>query len=191
MEPYDSNFVFVGNNAAVDFINTEIVSRRELADPLQNDADLSRWAQEAGFTIKSKLTTGDLSAAKKLRSALKDLFQARIDRRPPSRGSLATINQYLQSHATHRMLQVNPNSGEYELVPDADASSVTALLANLAYEGAVLLASPQATQLKHCSNLDCVLIFLDTSRNQKRRWCSMDTCGNRAKAAKHYRKQVR
>jgi predicted RNA-binding Zn ribbon-like protein len=190
METHDIQFVFVGNNAAIDLINTEIVSRGELLDLLQDDADLIRWAREASFDISSRLTAGDLSAAKQLRAALKELCQERIDQHPAGRISLVVVNQHLQNHATHEVLQANTDTGDYELAPDKAASSVTALLANLAYEGAVLLASPQATQLKRCGNPECVLIFLDTSRNQKRRWCSMDTCGNRAKVAKHYRKQT-
>lgn len=191
METHNPTFVFIANNAAVDFVNTEIINRGTLTDLLQDGASLVCWAQEAGIAIKSELTGGDLSTAKKLRSALKELFQAKIEKRPASQESLDTVNRHLRNHATHKVLQVNRKNGDYALVPDEDASSAAALLANLAYSGAVLLASPQATQLKHCSNPDCVLIFLDTSRNQKRRWCSMDTCGNRAKVAKHYRKQVR
>jgi predicted RNA-binding Zn ribbon-like protein len=185
------DFVFLGNNAAVDFINTEIVSHGELVDLLQHDADFIRWAGAAGFDLMSTLNAGDLSAAKQLRSALKDLFHARMERRYAEPEPLATVNRHLENHATHEVLQISASGGDFELVPDKTASSATALLAKLAYEGAVLLASPQASQLKHCGNPECVLIFLDTSRNQQRRWCSMDTCGNRAKVAKHYRKQIR
>jgi predicted RNA-binding Zn ribbon-like protein len=32
----------------------------------------------------------------------------------------------------------------------------------------------------------CGFLFLDTSRNHSRRWCSMESCGNRAKALRHY-----
>jgi len=191
MHQQTPDFVFLGNNAALDFINTEIVSRGELVDLLQDDAVFIRWADAAGFDLKTKLSAEDLSAAKQLRSALKDLIQARMERRNARRGSLANVNRHLGNHATHKILQISTRSADFELVPDKAATSATALLARLAYEGAVLLASPQASQLKHCGNPECVLIFLDTSRNQQRRWCSMDTCGNRAKAAKHYRKQTR
>jgi len=191
MKRQDPDFVFLGNNAALDFINTEIVSHGEPLDLLQDAADFIRWADAAGFDLKSKLSAEDLSAVKQLRSALKDLFQARMDRRNAGRGALATVNRHLGNHAKHEILQIRASSGDFELVPDNMASSATALLARLAYEGAALLTSPQASQLKHCGNPECVLIFLDTSRNQQRRWCSMDTCGNRAKVAKHYRKQTR
>jgi predicted RNA-binding Zn ribbon-like protein len=41
-------------------------------------------------------------------------------------------------------------------------------------------------RIRHCDGAGCVLWFLDTSRNGRRRWCSMAGCGNRAKARAHY-----
>ncbi|HET8727128.1 MAG TPA: CGNR zinc finger domain-containing protein, partial [Alphaproteobacteria bacterium] len=37
-----------------------------------------------------------------------------------------------------------------------------------------------------CGGIDCGWLFLDTSKNAKRRWCDMRYCGNRAKAHRHY-----
>jgi predicted RNA-binding Zn ribbon-like protein len=186
----DSQFEFIGNNLAVDFTNTEIVSGGTLTEMLRSNTDLVQWAQEAGFPIKRRLNPGDLSDALTLRWALKEAFESRIDERPAKRKALTIINQHLAHHGTHTVLQVSQSGRDYELVPHEACSTVTALLATLAYEGAQLLASSQADRLKRCGNANCVLIFVDTSRTQKRRWCSMETCGNRAKAAKHYRKHV-
>jgi predicted RNA-binding Zn ribbon-like protein len=41
-------------------------------------------------------------------------------------------------------------------------------------------------RIRSCAHDSCVLHFFDTSRNGTRRWCSMATCGNRAKASRHY-----
>lgn len=41
-------------------------------------------------------------------------------------------------------------------------------------------------RIRPCAHESCVLHFFDTSRNGTRRWCSMATCGNRAKASRHY-----
>jgi predicted RNA-binding Zn ribbon-like protein len=187
---HNLRFEFVGNNVAVDFINTEIAIRGKLLDLLQKEVDLIGWAQEAGFNIKPQLSPDDLSTALSLRWALKEVFQSRIDRAPAKRNALAIINQHLANHGTHTVLQINKTDGYYELVPDETASTISGLLANLAYEAANLLASSQAERLKRCGNADCVLIFVDISRGQKRRWCSMDTCGNRVKAAKYYRSHI-
>jgi len=44
-------------------------------------------------------------------------------------------------------------------------------------------------RLKLCEGHDCAWLFLDTSKNGRRRWCSMATCGNSAKARRHYQKR--
>lgn len=47
-----------------------------------------------------------------------------------------------------------------------------------------LLAGPRRAQVSVCGR--CSWLFLDTSPSRRRRWCSMETCGNRAKAARHH-----
>lgn len=47
------------------------------------------------------------------------------------------------------------------------------------------LALPHAGTLRMCEADPCGGVFLDTSRSQKRRWCAMDSCGNRVKAQRH------
>ncbi len=41
-------------------------------------------------------------------------------------------------------------------------------------------------RLKPCENDECVLLFVDKSKNKARRWCSMTTCGNKIKASRFY-----
>ena len=41
-------------------------------------------------------------------------------------------------------------------------------------------------RIRRCQNPGCVLWFFDATRNGTRRWCSMEVCGNRAKARRHY-----
>lgn len=54
------------------------------------------------------------------------------------------------------------------------------------WSAGALLTSRELDRLSHCQNQDCGWFFLDHSRNRSRRWCSMDSCGNRAKARRHY-----
>ncbi|MED4129450.1 CGNR zinc finger domain-containing protein [Shouchella miscanthi] len=42
------------------------------------------------------------------------------------------------------------------------------------------------TRIRNCEHHDCQLYFIDTSKSGKRRWCSMELCGNRQKAAEFY-----
>jgi predicted RNA-binding Zn ribbon-like protein len=72
---------------------------------------------------------------------------------------------------------------------DASATSVRALpLRDLVtISAAAPLADPrEMARLRTCPGAECGWMFVDESRNARRRWCSMETCGNRAKAARHY-----
>jgi predicted RNA-binding Zn ribbon-like protein len=64
-----------------------------------------------------------------------------------------------------------------------DPTTVAALLASLACDAVDLLGGPLAGRIRECAAGDCALLFLDTSRAGRRRWCSMATCGARAKMA--------
>jgi len=62
----------------------------------------------------------------------------------------------------------------------------------IAVSTAALLADPrEMARLKTCPGADCGWMFIDETKNGRRRWCSMETCGNRAKAARHYERSRR
>lgn len=185
MKITNANAFFLGNNAALDFTNTQIIQRGEAVDLLHEPVDLAHWVQQTGRSLQDQPSKKELVGAKKLRQALKDLFLSTIDGGRVPEDSLNVINQHLDNHAVREILNLNARD-ELELIADETSASLTAVLAEIAYEGAKLLASSQASQIKRCNNPECVLLFLDISRSKKRRWCSMDTCGNRAKVARHY-----
>jgi len=47
---------------------------------------------------------------------------------------------------------------------------------------------PADRPVRECGNPACTLWFLDTTKAQRRRWCTVEICGNRAKAAAHRRR---
>ncbi len=52
-----------------------------------------------------------------------------------------------------------------------------------------LLTSAALNDVKQCPGCgDCGWLFLDTSKNRTRRWCSMEGCGSRAKMRRHYQR---
>jgi predicted RNA-binding Zn ribbon-like protein len=57
----------------------------------------------------------------------------------------------------------------------------------VARSAAELLTSERLARVKQCADdRGCGYLFVDMSRNRSRRWCSMASCGNRAKAMRHY-----
>ncbi|MEU9440672.1 CGNR zinc finger domain-containing protein [Streptomyces sp. NPDC048304] len=63
------------------------------------------------------------------------------------------------------------------------------LLALLARDAVDLLTDPVArAAVRECEGDDCPLVYLDTSRGRRRRWCSSEVCGNRERVARHRRR---
>ena len=177
-------FIHVGNNLAVDFINTQFECHDELVDLLSCFDDLYRWAAEMDVTLDPDDTSMNIDAIRELRSALKTLLMAHIDKNTLPNETLALVNQYLINAPTQQQLVSVDQS--VELQPLHKKLSTDQLFGKIVHEASTLLNSPYSQQIKHCSNEKCVLIFVDTSRSKKRRWCSMERCGNRAKASNFY-----
>jgi predicted RNA-binding Zn ribbon-like protein len=64
---------------------------------------------------------------------------------------------------------------------------VNLILWPIARHAAQLLTSDQAARVRECEDdRGCGYLFIDQTKNHSRRWCSMESCGNRAKAKRHY-----
>ncbi|KUN01479.1 hypothetical protein AQI95_31675 [Streptomyces yokosukanensis] len=63
------------------------------------------------------------------------------------------------------------------------------LLALVARDAVELLTDPVArAAVRECEGDNCPLVYLDTSRGRRRRWCSSEVCGNRERVARHRRR---
>ncbi|WEO97118.1 ABATE domain-containing protein [Streptomyces sp. FXJ1.172] len=71
----------------------------------------------------------------------------------------------------------------------AEPPSCSALLALVARDAVELLTDPVArAAVRECEGDNCPLVYLDTSRGRRRRWCSSEVCGNRERVARHRRR---
>ena len=108
--------------------------------------------------------------------------------RPPPR-DLEALNQALAAAPARTTLR--RERGAYGWDVDAKSATALALLAPVLWSAGDLLAGPRLGRVKRCANPECGWLFLDDSRAGRRRWCSMSSCGNRAKARRHYHKSRR
>ncbi|MGW7528566.1 CGNR zinc finger domain-containing protein [Streptomyces sp. NPDC054783] len=71
----------------------------------------------------------------------------------------------------------------------AGPPACAALLALVARDAVELLTDPVArAAVRECEGDNCPLVYLDTSRGRRRRWCSSEVCGNRERVARHRRR---
>jgi predicted RNA-binding Zn ribbon-like protein len=204
-------FQLIAGNLALDFINT--LDDRPSNHPkelLKDYSSLARFGAEAGilapqeldyFCKRVSLMPGEAEAAllraRNLREALYEIFSAVMNKQTAPRSAVDVLNVNLHDAALHsRLIQhetVETGSVEreagFEWRFDDLTSSFHAILWPIARAGADLLASSQVALVRACSSPTCQWFFLDTSKNHHRRWCSMQSCGNRAKVRKFYAKK--
>ncbi|MEU6991145.1 CGNR zinc finger domain-containing protein [Streptomyces sp. NPDC046465] len=144
---------------------------------LHAPGDLTAWAERSRLTPTPVVEVSDaeVTAARRLRDALFRATTARALDGPAEPADVDVINEA----AAHPPLApaVAPDGGRCWSGP-ADG---TRLLATVARDAVELLTGPFAHRIRMCSAGNCCLIYVDTSRPGRRRWCSMEHCGNRNK----------
>jgi predicted RNA-binding Zn ribbon-like protein len=146
------------------------------------------WVKAAGILAKR---TGSIPEARhRSLAGLMDV-RTRIYRilSPISRGEsptesdLASFNNRLQKVSSK--LRLVPAKGQYTLINPAD-DPLERIVSETVRSAADLLVSNSFDRIRRCGG--CGWLFLDASRTHLRRWCSMEICGNRAKAHRHYQR---
>ena len=192
-DPTISTIRVNGGRLCLDFVNTATwADGRPDWDFLGGFADVLNWGGRQGLIGQRELPTlrqhangadaaKTLARIKELRSALRDLFEpARSATR--IKAALAVLNDRLARDAN--LLTIEATVSGFRLVPGARLDGwLTAPVAVAALE---LATSPDRARVGVCAGDGCGWLFLDQSRNGVRRWCSMESCGNRAKARAHY-----
>jgi len=194
-------FEFIAGNPCLDFANT--VNNRASAHPeelLIDYSQLLRWGEEARV-ITNKTAEGLRAAGQEapgrarstlrhavaLRDALYDVFAAVARQRTAPETQLALLNTSVHDALQHTQIVYGSRQFTWEWVrPELSLDSVLWPVARAAVD---LLTSKELNYVRLCAAEDCAWLFLDTTKNHRRRWCEMKTCGNRAKAKTYYERQ--
>jgi predicted RNA-binding Zn ribbon-like protein len=119
-----------------------------------------------------------------LRETIYRICFAMADGKAPEARDVAALNAALDRAPERRVLAHREKTFGWSI--DRDALSPAGLLAPVLWSAGDLIVSPEVGRLRHCLNDQCGWLFMDDSKNGSRRWCSMQSCGNRAKAHRHY-----
>jgi predicted RNA-binding Zn ribbon-like protein len=174
----------VGDHPALDMLNTIARLESGLVDLWQSDDDVVRWLVRTGLLEAKSGPPGRrgalLAAARGLREISRILVTARKANR---RLDLGPLNDFLGQAEGHSEL-MRGKDGVLSVTRRYDQTSPDGLLAPLAEAVAEFLATADFRLVRRCEGEDCVLWFYDRTKAHRRRWCSMDVCGNRNKVAK-------
>ena len=197
-EPKGNTFILIGNYLCLDFVNTLIVQNGRPVDLLSRFDDLAVWLGQSRVLdmerSKTMIRSWDkdreaarvIERARAFRAALRHMVERVVEGKAVPQTVVDQINELLQHHVGRG--QLRRVKGGFEKRFQSDFREPIQLLWPVAESACDLLAYGDPSLIKKCENVACVLFFYDTTKNHSRRWCSMSACGNRMKAAAHYRR---
>lgn len=132
--------------------------------------------------------TKTLRDAVHVREVIYRIFYNISQEEAPEADSMALLNAALAQAMSHACIA---NAGEkdhfrWDWHAKSDAERLERINWMVIRSAADLLTSEKLEDMRACAAEDCRWLFLDISKNHSRRWCDMETCGNQAKARRHY-----
>jgi predicted RNA-binding Zn ribbon-like protein len=171
---------------ALDFAATLGARAAAPVERLPRTTELAAWLQTSGavpdLPAEMAVTEVQLREARKLREAIHSLIVASLDSTLPSPADIAFVNAWAQ-----RPTGLPQLTSTLALEVDTDRAAEGAL-ADIARQAIELVTGDDIGRVRRCEG--CLLLFLDRSRPGRRRWCSMDRCGNRSKTARYRAKNI-
>lgn len=166
---------FRGGRPCIDLAHTGGEGPAAAWEILHSPADLERWLAFITGAPAVRAEAGDLEAARELRGAV----WRSAARSAAGTGVAPEDAAILNAHAAGAPLVPALDPGGRRVV--SGPAPAQAALSTLARDAIDLLSGPLASRIRVCAADDCGLLLVDSSRPGRRRWCSMERCGNRAK----------
>ncbi|MFI0448553.1 CGNR zinc finger domain-containing protein [Actinomadura sp. 6N118] len=156
---------------------------------LHTPDDLAGWLKESRLAAIAPLDDlrvrpAELSAVKAFRDTMLSVALALAHDQDLPADALETINDAAGPVPRPR---IDPVTGRRAW---AGPVTGTQILGAAAHEAIDLLTGPHRDRVRECAASNCLLLFVDTSRPGKRRWCSMERCGNRNKVNAYRTRQT-
>jgi len=202
---------YVGNNLSLDFVNSvsgrtgsnggRTLDYKILGDKLENYSDLIDWAHKAGIINDTgaekfqrlgrenqKTSHKVYKKAVATREIIYRIFISLLKGDEPDSKDIAIFNRECAAAREHQKLRFD--SGEFKWDLELQNEDPAGIIWQIALSASELLTSGNLYRVKECCGKDCGWLFLDTSKNGSRQWCSMQDCGNLAKVRKFREKNI-
>jgi predicted RNA-binding Zn ribbon-like protein len=190
-------FPSVLGNAALDFANTSIAAVREPSGDVLASVDrFLAWARHVGVVATDGTDAHSpapeersfLHVATRLRSALIDIASALAAQREPDPTAVTELQTRYVEAIGHARGSAGPDRDNTLTWSWADRPPAEHALWKLTDIAVELFRHGALDRLKACD--DCRFIYLDASKNNSRRWCSMDGCGKTAKMRRYVERRA-
>lgn len=114
---------------------------------------------------------------------LQKILGGLADKTAPSRATLSRFEKAVKRNSDLLTFKYDGKSFEWKMKSGKSEAVRDARLVRMAED---LLVHEDLSRLKRCEGEDCTTLFVDESKNQSRRWCSMEHCGMLLKSKRYY-----
>lgn len=193
--------IAVGDQLALDFLNSVAAPNGERIDWVVNGYDLLNWLRLFGAIDETELDdvatkwSADMlnEVAKEAvvwREQLRDLVKRISDkgRNAVDTRDVQAINRWLAGDRIANRLNLC-DDGTTVLSSRRIWSEPEQLLTPVAFAAAEMIVSGDWSNIRKCENPACTIWFQDRTKGHRRRWCSQALCGNRFKVAAYRERQ--
>jgi predicted RNA-binding Zn ribbon-like protein len=187
LESGTGHWIWFGGRPALDLVNTRRERWRRDIETLIVPSDLAGWLVEARLApAGSRAGEEELLAGRRLRDAIDACVDALLaDGRAPN-DAAAEIDRWLGRAQAIPHLVVR--SDRIQLEEQRPSDPVQHALGLVALDAARMLGTDERERVRICLSNTCGVRLYDHSPAGRRRWCSMERCGNIAKARRHRRR---
>jgi predicted RNA-binding Zn ribbon-like protein len=183
----------VGGSLSLDFANTESGRGTDLhQNHLRSAENVAAWIAHAPVLpgdalehLRAALSASPergenlLTSALALRSAIQDIGLAIAADAAPSSDTLKALSQLHARFLARAALVADKRACRWAW--SLKAAPIEAALGPIALSAVRLFTDGDFSRIKRCDGHACGWLFLDSTKNNRRRWCEMEVCGNRAK----------
>lgn len=196
-----SNLELLGGRLCLDFTNT-VSTRIETLhhEYLTSYSDLVAWSRHVGVLTGDEAqvllrnaarhpeqASSVLEQAIALRETMYRIFSAVVNQQAPERADLAALNAAL--HKALARLGILPSADGFGWTWVRDQTDFDQMLWPIVRSAADLLTDSDLSRVRQCAREGCDWLFVDSSKNHSRRWCTMKLCGSRVKAHRYYHRR--
>jgi predicted RNA-binding Zn ribbon-like protein len=141
---------------------------------LHTPQDVQAWARACRLNVEAlEIDDEGIEGIRALREAVWNVTKARLNAEKPASKDIDRVNAFAAASAVPQLDATLRKHWQEPMTADQFAGMI-------ARDTIELFSGPYAERVRQCEG-HCELVFVDTSRPGKRRWCSMQRCGNRAK----------
>lgn len=169
----------LGNVLATSFTGTLTERRGDPVERIPTPQRLIDWLAVNGLAVES-CTTAQLALARELRESIHAAATAAALQEPLPASAIQVINDRSAQGRAAAILTPEGNR-QWRL---SSTSCVEDALSVIAADAISIIAGERDGKLALCASPTCQAAFFDTSQSRTRRWCDMNTCGNRQKKAR-------